>query len=784
MLSLCSILLIPSSVLNNADAYKNDIHYDWTFFLALKTGFTWEEAHLIASGNQLMDNTKIHPDDDDEFESAMDAISSYCRTCADWHAFEPLNDQRVIDILNDGMIIISDEFGTEEVRVISEEDVKKYKEIFNNYPNIFKDGEITDAELTILNLAAIKERKAELYEQVLLVHDKNFKLVKFGQLIHYVQDSWSHDGYGSFVGHLLGGNIPDLPNHDAQKFRGATVETINYMKEFSEHLTGTSNVIEIGTNSCNDILIIMDEITAHPTYWNDGISEARVDDYKNNSISTIWRSLNFHLIGDIPEQVISNNSLPAPIPIEYQTTPSGDPNPSTISVSTFSFDNKGKPVYKSDLSNAAYLASSTKISEMKKNTNTSQPLQITLAESQRFVDDVDWCYALDMSDSPDVYIIFATPESGLTWGFTDDILLVYDSDNSIKGYSNSITLVGTEKNPFENCGVFDSHLNMTCEFYEKSVEQNTMPAKEVTITRNYDYLPPDTRKDFAEKSVNYSFGTVNGKVWLIPSQPDNFPGQVMDNLFIVGLVSQNTKPGPVKTIDPSLIIPSWVKSNAGWWSDGTIDDKAFVSGIEFLIKEEIIHISDMNITSNQNSEKIPDWVKSNAGWWSQGSISDDDFLKGIQFMVENGIISVSQTDLTKSEVKTESQVKQQEGLEKEDNKEQVTIIENQHEQEIPEQPETKGTENLSIKNFEASRPVARGVSEEVLILGEVADFKKGDKIDAIIQDPTGQVEEHKLVSGDGTYRLPFLVYHDTEKGEYKITIKYATQQYQDSFFVK
>ncbi|MFB5612994.1 MAG: peptidase [Nitrosarchaeum sp.] len=37
-------------------------------------------------------------------------------------------------------------------------------------------------------------------------------------------------------------------------------------------------------------------------------------------------------------------------------------------------------------------------------------------------------------------------------------------------------------------------------------------------------------------------------------------------------------------------IPSWVKNNAGWWADGTIDDNSFVQGIQFLIKEGILQV--------------------------------------------------------------------------------------------------------------------------------------------------------------------------------------------------
>ena len=37
-------------------------------------------------------------------------------------------------------------------------------------------------------------------------------------------------------------------------------------------------------------------------------------------------------------------------------------------------------------------------------------------------------------------------------------------------------------------------------------------------------------------------------------------------------------------------IPSWIKNNAGWWADGTIDDDAFIQGIQFLIKEGILKV--------------------------------------------------------------------------------------------------------------------------------------------------------------------------------------------------
>ncbi|AFS80731.1 hypothetical protein NKOR_04205 [Candidatus Nitrosopumilus koreensis AR1] len=39
------------------------------------------------------------------------------------------------------------------------------------------------------------------------------------------------------------------------------------------------------------------------------------------------------------------------------------------------------------------------------------------------------------------------------------------------------------------------------------------------------------------------------------------------------------------------MVPEWVKNNARWWASGEIDDEAFVSGIQFLIKQGIINVN-------------------------------------------------------------------------------------------------------------------------------------------------------------------------------------------------
>jgi len=98
------------------------------------------------------------------------------------------------------------------------------------------------------------------------------------------------------------------------------------------------------------------------------------------------------------------------------------------------------------------------------------------------------------------------------------------------------------------------------------------------------------------------------------------------SVFDLGLTSQ-------------IQIPDWVRNNAGWWATGQIGDSDFVSGIEFLITEDIIAIPPTQ-SGQGTSQEIPGWIKSNAGWWADGLIEDADFVSGIQYLISNGIMNV------------------------------------------------------------------------------------------------------------------------------------------------
>ncbi len=87
-------------------------------------------------------------------------------------------------------------------------------------------------------------------------------------------------------------------------------------------------------------------------------------------------------------------------------------------------------------------------------------------------------------------------------------------------------------------------------------------------------------------------------------------------------------------------IPTWVKNNAKWWSEGSIDDSTFAAGIQYLIQQGVIKIPPTQSGQTIQNVKIPAWVKNNAGFWSKGQIDDSTFVNGIQWLITNGIIHV------------------------------------------------------------------------------------------------------------------------------------------------
>jgi len=105
-------------------------------------------------------------------------------------------------------------------------------------------------------------------------------------------------------------------------------------------------------------------------------------------------------------------------------------------------------------------------------------------------------------------------------------------------------------------------------------------------------------------------------------------------------------PSGVWAADSDVTIPDWVKSTAGWWAEGLVTDREFVDAIEYMVKNQIISSPTISVIEGTESSEsqnrdvsVPDWIKNNAAWWAEGQIEDVDFASGIEYMVKNQIIN-------------------------------------------------------------------------------------------------------------------------------------------------
>ena len=114
----------------------------------------------------------------------------------------------------------------------------------------------------------------------------------------------------------------------------------------------------------------------------------------------------------------------------------------------------------------------------------------------------------------------------------------------------------------------------------------------------------------------------------------------LNNIYVVDSANNRIQKFAPFVITSELKIPDWVRNNAKWWSQGTINDNEFANGLQFMINEKIIVIPDLAESGQSVDQKIPEWIKSNAEWWADGQISDKEFASGIEYLVKQGIIRI------------------------------------------------------------------------------------------------------------------------------------------------
>ncbi|MCE2507040.1 MAG: hypothetical protein J4F36_11375 [Nitrosopumilaceae archaeon] len=149
-------------------------------------------------------------------------------------------------------------------------------------------------------------------------------------------------------------------------------------------------------------------------------------------------------------------------------------------------------------------------------------------------------------------------------------------------------------------------------------------------------MPSNYKPNRALKSISFGFAVVM-------MHPKEFTS-IKNGKFTDEVNWNQIKIVPIGKINLDSDVPSipkWIKNNAGWWAEDQIDDNTFVSGIQFLIKEEILTMPPTQQDSKIRDSEIPKWIKNNAGWWAEDSISDDEFINNIQYLIKTNIIKLN-----------------------------------------------------------------------------------------------------------------------------------------------
>ncbi len=117
-------------------------------------------------------------------------------------------------------------------------------------------------------------------------------------------------------------------------------------------------------------------------------------------------------------------------------------------------------------------------------------------------------------------------------------------------------------------------------------------------------------------------------------------------ILFFSLIGSNVLSIPNTFAQEDTQIPDWIKNVAIWWANYEISEIEFLTGIEYLINNNIISIPFIPCTvkiENQYSSStnlIPDWVRNTAGWWATDQIEDSDFIYGLEYLIKIQIISI------------------------------------------------------------------------------------------------------------------------------------------------
>jgi len=161
---------------------------------------------------------------------------------------------------------------------------------------------------------------------------------------------------------------------------------------------------------------------------------------------------------------------------------------------------------------------------------------------------------------------------------------------------------------------------------------------------------PDYKSWFTSQ---FPFNSINDVVGYKLTSLDSFPSLNKSPQYYID--RYNNEPGYKSWFDSQFLgisiynilgyedpvsVPNWIRNNAELWAAGEISDSTFVTGIEFMLENNIIMISNIS-SGNVSGDKIPDWIRNNAHWWSHNLISEDEFVNSLKFLIQEGIIVIN-----------------------------------------------------------------------------------------------------------------------------------------------
>ncbi|AJW70864.1 phosphate/phosphite/phosphonate ABC transporter substrate-binding protein [Nitrosopumilus adriaticus] len=65
---------------------------------------------------------------------------------------------------------------------------------------------------------------------------------------------------------------------------------------------------------------------------------------------------------------------------------------------------------------------------------------------------------------------------------------------------------------------------------------------------------------------------------------------ILTLIAVIAVIGVATVP-LAQNVQAESLVPEWIKTNAGWWADGTVDDTTFLNGIKFLLENDVIDVS-------------------------------------------------------------------------------------------------------------------------------------------------------------------------------------------------